>query len=56
MQANVNERRNILKQLGVFNDLMEECLQNNDLERYKRVERDFNDYSERIEYVGKKIN
>lgn len=53
-QAEVNERNDLLAQLQNFNDLMQDAIDRLDLEKYQKMERDFNYLIGKLEYVGKR--
>lgn len=52
-QAEVNERNDLLAQLHNFNDLMQDAINKLDLEKYQKMEQDFNYLIGKLEYVGK---
>lgn len=55
-QAEINERKHHLEQLHNFLELMQSAVDKSDLERYEKMQRDFQHVTEQMEYVGKRTN
>lgn len=53
-KAYLNERRHLLGQLESFLDLMQVAINKLDMERYEKIERDFNHVVGQLAYVGKR--
>lgn len=54
LMAHVNERRHLIEQLTAFNNYMQDAVNDGDVERFEKMERDFNHLIGQLEYVGKR--